>query len=494
MSAEVTVVEAKKLDNEKNEVVETNENEDPNVATADPAKKKKKKNKNKNKAATDEADTADVKILTDNLEKAKIENGEEKAESGDEEGGEAAEGGETAAKKKRKRNKKKKTADEAPGQPPKPTAAKKQTHPPTIPICELYPTGNFPVGQICEHPVPKGVDSSLAINRMTSEEKKALEVASEDQIKDLRQAAEAHRQTRKYVQSWIKPGMKMFDIAQSLEATSRRMINESGLDAGLAFPTGCSLNNCAAHYTPNAGDETVLQYDDVCKIDFGTHVNGHIIDCAFTVSFNPKYDRLLAAVKDATETGIRTAGIDVRLCDVGEAIQEVMESYEIDLDGKTYQVKCIRNLNGHSIAPYRIHAGKSVPIVKGGDATRMEEGELFAIETFGSTGKGYVHDDMETSHYMKNFEVGHVPLRMAKSKTLLNTITKNFGTLAFCRRWLDRAGETKYLMALKNLCDVGIVDPYPPLCDIKGCYTAQYEHTILLRPTCKEVLSRGDDY
>ena len=49
-----------------------------------------------------------------------------------------------------------------------------------------------------------------------------------------------------------------------------------------------------------------------------------------------------------------------------------MESYEIDLDGKTYQVKCIRNLNGHSIAPYRIHAGKSVPIVKGGEATRME--------------------------------------------------------------------------------------------------------------------------
>ena len=28
-------------------------------------------------------------------------------------------------------------------------------------------------------------------------------------------------------------------------------------------------------------------------------------------------------------------------------------------------------------------------------------------------------------------------------------------------------------MALKNLCDAGIVDPYPPLCDIKGSYTAQ---------------------
>jgi methionyl aminopeptidase len=52
------------------------------------------------------------------------------------------------------------------------------------------------------------------------------------------------------------------------------MINEKGLEAGLAFPTGCSLNHCAAHYTPNAGDPTVLQYDDVCKIDFGTHING----------------------------------------------------------------------------------------------------------------------------------------------------------------------------------------------------------------------------
>jgi methionyl aminopeptidase len=74
---------------------------------------------------------------------------------------------------------------------------------------------------------------------------------------------------------------------------------------GIGFPTGCSLNQCAAHYTPNAGDKTVLQYDDVCKIDFGTHINGRIIDSAFTVTFNPQYNPLLQAVKDATNTGIR---------------------------------------------------------------------------------------------------------------------------------------------------------------------------------------------
>lgn len=31
-------------------------------------------------------------------------------------------------------------------------------------------------------------------------------------------------------------------------------------------------NHVAAHYTPNAGDTTVLEYDDVVKMDFGTHI------------------------------------------------------------------------------------------------------------------------------------------------------------------------------------------------------------------------------
>ena len=41
----------------------------------------------------------------------------------------------------------------------------------------------------------------------------------------------------------------------------------------------------------------------MCAADFGTHVNGHIIDSAFTVAFNPRYDPLLEAVKEATNTG-----------------------------------------------------------------------------------------------------------------------------------------------------------------------------------------------
>jgi len=428
-------------------------------------KKKKKKNKKKKKEASEEATNGENAndVLDDNS------NNQDQTQTVPD----------TQAKKKK--NKKKKDAT--------PT---QQTDPPTLPISQLFPNGQYPVGQIMDHPIAQ--TDAKAKDRFSSEEARAIDRVQLDMYNEIRQAAEAHRQTRQHIQKWVKPGMKMIDICEELENTARKLINENGLEAGLAFPTGCSRNHVAAHYTPNAGDTTVLEYDDVVKMDFGTHIKGRIIDCAWTLSFNEKYDPLLKGVQEATEMGIKTAGIDARLCDIGAAIQEVMESHEIELDGKVYQVKSIRNLNGHSISPYQIHSGKTVPIIKGGETTIMEENEFYAIETFGSTGKGHVHEDMECSHYMKNFDVGHVPLRLQKSKQLLNTINKNFGTLAFCRRWLDRLGESRYLMALKDLGEKGIVDPYPPLVDIKGCYTAQYEHTILLRPTCKEVISRGEDY
>lgn len=53
-------------------------------------------------------------------------------------------------------------------------------------------------------------------------------------------------------------------------------------------------------------------------------------------------------------------------------------------------MKPIENLSGHSIGIYQIHGGKSVLLVKNEDQTKMEEGDYFAIETFGSTGRGRV--------------------------------------------------------------------------------------------------------
>jgi len=110
------------------------------------------------------------------------------------------------------------------------------------------------------------------------------------------------------------------DITNKIEETNRRLIEENGLKAGIAFPTGASLNHVAAHWTPNLGDETVLQYDDVMKIDYGSQIDGLMTDCAFTVAFNPVYDNLLEAVKEATETGLRVSGIDAIFSEIGEQI------------------------------------------------------------------------------------------------------------------------------------------------------------------------------
>lgn len=363
-------------------------------------------------------------------------------------------------------------------------------------ITTFYPDGVYPEGEWLDY----GQDFNLA--RTTDEEQRYLKRSKENEQhwNDVRKGAEIHRRVRHNVQNKLQPGMSLTDIANIIENATRKFTGAEDLNTmenptsqGIGFPTGLSLNHCAAHFTPNAGDTTILRREDVMKVDIGVQVNGNIVDSAWTVTFDHQYDNLLTAVREATYTGIRESGIDVRLTDIGEAIQEVMESYEVEINGKTYAVKPCRNLCGHNIGPYRIHGGKSVPIVKNGDNTKMEEGEHFAIETFGTTGRGYVVPGGEVSHYAKNTDSSAIP-SLTKAKQLLHTIDRNFGTLPFCRRYLDRLGEDKYLFALNNLVKQGIVQDYPPLNDVHGSYTAQFEHTILLHPHKMEVVSKGDDY
>ena len=367
-----------------------------------------------------------------------------------------------------------------------------QTDPPTIPVAKLFDINDnvddgssgsdrnqLPLGEIQPHTL---LLQSQTYMGESPEEVRARDRLQNDIYNKVRLGAEIHRQVRTYVQSHknggaiIQPGVVLEDLCTTLEEKNRQLTQECGLQRGIAFPTGVSINHVAAHYTPNAGDRLiVLKYDDVLKVDFGTQIDGYIVDSAFTVTFNSMFDKLLQSVQDATNTGIKVSGIDVRLHDIGCEIQEVMESYELELPngGTTYPIKAIRNLNGHNILPYNIHAGKHVPITKDSgisEHVKMEEGEVYAIETFGSTGRGYVIDDptLECSHYMKRYHNAppHVPLRLHSSKKLLHHINKTFGTLAFCRRWLERddggsyrvngtnGKQTRYMGALKNLCDV----------------------------------------
>lgn len=427
------------------------------------------------------ASAAAAKSNGNGYAEAEAEDSDEEEDEKNPNGG-AADGG---AKKKRKRKKKAKKTGGA-----NPT---KQSSPPRVLLSNLFPSGEYPVGQEEEYR-----DENLY--RTTNEEKRHLDRMNNDFLQEYRQGAEIHRQVRQWAQQNIKPGQSLTEIAEGIEDGVRALTGHSGLEegdnikGGIAFPTGLNLDHIAAHYSPNAGNKTILSKDNVMKVDFGVHLNGRIVDSAFTMSFDPMYDNLLEAVRQGTNTGIKEAGIDVRVGDIGAAIQETMESYECEINGTTYPIKCIRNLNGHDIHQWQIHGGKSVPIVKSNDQTKMEEGEVFAIETFGSTGNGYVRDDYETSHYALKPDAPNVPLRVQSAGKLLNVIKKNFGTLPWCRRYLDRLGQEKYLLGLNNLVQSGLVEAYPPLVDKKGSYTAQFEHTILLRPTVKEVISRGDDY
>ncbi|KAJ6442530.1 methionine aminopeptidase 2 [Purpureocillium lavendulum] len=396
-------------------------------------------------------------------------------------------------KKKRKRPKRKQRS-----------SALKQSSPPRVPLGDLFPSGDYPVGQLL--PYGSAFDDTTARTRHGAAEsrndRRQHRLNDATVLNDYRKAAEVHRQVRNWVQQTVQPGQTLTGIATGIEDGVRALLGNAGLDpgqglqAGLGFPTGLALNHCVAHYTPNPGHkDVVLQRQDVIKVDFGVHVNGWIVDSAFTMSFDPTYDSLLAAVKDATNTGIKTAGIDVRISDVSAAIQEVMESYEVEIRGKVFPVKPVRDLCGHDIKPYRIHGEKTIPFTKNSIQTKMEEGEVFAIETFGTTGRGRtVEGDGIYGYGLSPHAPKQVSLPLTSANRLYKTIRENFGTLVFCRRYLERLGCERYLAGLNCLVSNGILEPHRPLMDIPGSYSAQFEHTILLRESSKEVISRGDDY
>lgn len=156
--------------------------------------------------------------------------------------GPAVNGAATGAKKKKKKKKSKKKKAPA------------QSSPPRVPVSQLFPSGVYPEGERHEY---LG-DNSY---RTTSEEKRHLEkLANEEEpsspfnYQSVRHAAEVHRQVRQYARANIKPGMGMTEIADMIEDGTRALTEAEPKKRGIGFPTGLSLNHCAAHYTPNHGD------------------------------------------------------------------------------------------------------------------------------------------------------------------------------------------------------------------------------------------------
>lgn len=317
---------------------------------------------------------------------------------------------------------------------------------------------------------------------------------TEDQrLNDALRAAEAHRRIRYNLQQNIlKPGCSLKSVIAYVEESTRIML-KGEKNNGIGFPCGVSINEVAAHFSLNPWNEDIfLKETDVLKIDFGTHSNGRIIDSAFTVCFDEEKLSLVQGAQEATEAGIKAAGIDVAVCEIGRDIHEVYKSFEVEnTKGLKCPIKPVWNLNGHSIGQYKIHAGISIPPVNNGDYSRLTEG-FVAVETFGSTGIGEIKDFGECSHYMWKKDCG-AKLYNKNSIETLDLIKKEFHTLPFSHQHLDfYQKNTK--TSIQLLTARKFLDAYPPLVDIPKSFVAQFEHTLYLTEKGKTNLSRGDDY
>ena len=116
-----------------------------------------------------------------------------------------------------------------------------------------------------------------------SNKEEAETEAEEKKIKleSLNKAGKIAQEVKKFIKPQIKIGTNVFNLIKNAEA---KIIELGG---NWAFPINVSINNTAAHYTsPIKDDDLTINEGDIVKIDLGVHIEGYIVDTAFTVSFN----------------------------------------------------------------------------------------------------------------------------------------------------------------------------------------------------------------
>jgi len=296
---------------------------------------------------------------------------------------------------------------------------------------------------------------------------------------DYKKSGIIHKIIRNEIKKMTKPGILLFDIRKQVEKLINRFshCNENSYDyntSSIAFPVGLSLNNCAAHFSPFNYDKIKYTENDILKIDYGVQFNGHIVDAAFSITHNHELEKLKKISEEATNKVIKMSGVDQNLGDLGKIVEEIFYSYEIEIKGKKYHVRPCNDLCGHQILPYKIHGQKAIPNIYFPYRQRMEEGEIYAVETFPTTGLGNL-TEKENSHYMINYNL--IGNNKYKKLDTYKRIYDRRKTLAWHLDWLSRDPFVK-LDELRILVKEGLVSEYPALYDIEGSYVAQTEHTI----------------
>lgn len=281
-----------------------------------------------------------------------------------------------------------------------------------------------------------------------------------NQQKILR-AGKIASQVREYAKQIVKPGVLLLEIAEKIETKIRELGGEP------AFPTNLSINEIAAHYTPNYNDETKAH--GLLKIDLGVHIDGWVADTAFSVDLenSDENKKLIQASKEALNAALKISNKNITLSEIGKAVQEKIESYGF---------APLINLTGHSIEEYDLHSGICIPNIKNNSKEKLGAG-LFAIEPFATNGSGKVHDGKPSGIYQVVDE--RLP-RSQNAREILEFIIENYQTLPFCSRWIYNKFKAKGLFALRELEANGNLHQYAQLTEKPSSKVAQTEHTILI--------------
>ncbi len=285
--------------------------------------------------------------------------------------------------------------------------------------------------------------------------------------KKYERAGEIGARVREWSKRLVKPGAKVLDIAESVEMKIREMGGD------IAFPCNVSLNDVAAHYTPSAGDELTLGEKDVVTVDLGAHIDGYISDTAYTIDLSGEHGKLVEASEAALEAAISVIRDGIKVSKIGEAIEQEIKSRGF---------RPIENLTGHQLKQYELHAGISIPNIPVPSNKKLEEGQVFAIEPFATTGRGRVGEGGITEIYSY---IKTVPIRMQEGRKILEVGRERRG-LPFPARWFGNLNGFKVKMALRELTERSALHGYPILREVTGGLVTQTEHTMIVeRDGCR---------
>jgi len=236
-----------------------------------------------------------------------------------------------------------------------------------------------------------------------------------------------------------------------------------------AFPCNVSVNDIAAHYTPPADADTVIQEGDLVKVDIGAHLDGYIADTAFSVATDQEGELLVQTVEKALQAATEVVKPGVDIGEIGRAVEETATAAGL---------KPIRNLTGHSLARWTLHAGLSIPNIRGETGQKLQVGDVIALEPFVTSGAGYVEDKREILIYRYLHDR---PVRLRMTRELLRDIKRTYNGLPFAERWLaKRMSKLRLKLTLKELVEVGALWPYHVLAERSGKKVAQAENTIIV--------------